>query len=85
VNEVYWIEKARKGEVTLPEPMTKEEDEWYKKYGDINLPFIRRWAKEPQAAWEKKKKEILAKRMTPEQHHDASVKALRALTKGEVE
>jgi hypothetical protein len=58
MQEIEIIEKARKGEIILPEAMTSEEDVYIAK--NINIMFCRRWTKEPQARWEQKKAELVA-------------------------
>lgn len=83
MREIELIEKARKGEITLPEPMTEEETKMMEQ--NINVPFCRRWVSEPQARWEQKKAELIANEMTPEQVTKAHQKMMKALSEGEVE
>ena len=58
MKEIEVIEKARKGEITLPESMTDEETKMMKQ--NINVPFCRRWASESEARWNEKKAELIA-------------------------
>lgn len=83
MQEIEIIEKARKGEITLPEAMTPEEDVYIAQ--NINIAFCRRWASETQARWERKKAELIANEMTEEQIKTAHQKMMKALSDGEVE
>jgi hypothetical protein len=83
MQEIEIIEKARKGEITLPEAMTDEETKMMEQ--NINVPFCRRWANESQARWEQKKAEMLEIEMTPEQITEAHRKMMKALSEGVVE
>jgi hypothetical protein len=77
MQEIEIIEKARKGEIILPEAMTPEEDAYIAQ--NINIQFARRWTKEPLAKWEHKKAELLAmeKRDAEQVHKPISEKEWR--------
>ena len=66
MQEIEIIEKARKGEITLPEAMTVEESKMMEQ--NINVPFCRRWASESQARWDQKKSELIASEKAEAEH-----------------
>jgi len=66
MKEIELIEKARKGEISLPGAMTKEETKMMEQ--NINVPFCRRWASESQIRWEQKKAELLASEKKAAEH-----------------